>query len=216
MTSYRPRDWVVRNAVSVGSQEAATAAVIRPESNVTGRMDPSPPNINLNSGEGAGPGSTSDMNAPLIQAFNPPTMQTLPQGVLVGVSTSNVPGLGATSQHAGLPYDNSLRMQPPQTFPGLVAAQMKQFIEQPGPAQGNHERMDQWSGMITWWGTDTTRNETRELRAQVTATASKGDPCAIFLMEFPFFEDSYPRTRLDWHQHGRTSCYLHLVGQQCQ
>ena len=50
--------------------------------------------------------------------------------------------------------------------------------------------MDQWSGTTTWWGTDTTRNKTRELRAQITATAVKGDPYAIFLMDFPLVEDS--------------------------
>lgn len=102
---------------------------------------------------------------------------------------SDVPGLGATSQHAGLPPDNSLGTQPPQIFPGLVAAQMEQFVEQRGPARGNHERLGQWSGAITWWGTDTTRNETRELRARVTATASKGDPYAIFLNDFPLVKD---------------------------
>lgn len=170
--------------------------------------------------EGAVPGSASNMNATLsgIQAFNPPAMQTLQQVVLDGVSVSDVPRLGATSQHAGLPHNSSLGMQPPQMFPGLVAAQMKQFVEQRGPAQGNHERMNQcqWSGTITWWGTDTARNETRELRAQVTATASKGDPCAIFLMGFPLVEDLYSRTRPDWRQHGRTPCYLHLLDQQCQ
>jgi hypothetical protein len=155
------------------------AAVIRPESDVSGRMNPPPPNISPNSGEGAGPSSASNMNATLIQAFNPTAIQTLQQVVLGGVSVSDVHEPGATtSQDAGLPHNNNLEMQPPQMFPGLVAAQMKQFVEQRGPAQGNHERVSQcqWSGTIAWWGTDTTRNETRELRAQVTATASKGDP----------------------------------------
>jgi hypothetical protein len=163
--------------------------VIRPESDVTGRMNPSPPNTTANSGEGAGPGSASNMNATL----NPPAMQTLQQVVLDGVSVSDVDGLSATSQHAGRAHNTSLGMQPPQMFSSLVATQMKQFVERRGPAQVNHERMDQWSGTITWWGTDTTRNETRELRAQITATASKGDPCAIFLMDFPSVEDLYSR-----------------------
>lgn len=164
-----------------GGHQAATA-VIRPESDVTGRMNPSPPNIYPNSGEGAVPGSASNMNATLIrQPFNPTTMQTLQQVVLDGVSVSNVHGLGATSQHAGHSHNDGVETQPPQMFPGLVAAQMKQFVEQRGPALGNHERMNKWSGTITWWGTDTTRNERREVRAQVTATASGGDPCANFL-----------------------------------
>lgn len=189
--------------------------MIRPESDVTGRMNPSSPNTTANSGEGAGPGSASNMNATPIQAFNPPAMQTLQQVVLDGVSVSDVHGLSATSQHAGHAHDNSLGIQPPQMFPGLVAAtQMKQFVEQGEPAQGNHERTE-WSGTITWWGTDTTRNETRELQAQITATASKGDPCVIFLMDFRLVED-LSRTLPDWCQHGRTLCYLHLLGQQCQ
>ena len=42
------------------------------------------------------------------------------------------------------------------------------------------ERMDQqWSGALTWQGTDTTSNERKELCAQVTATATKGNPCAF-------------------------------------
>ena len=188
--------------------------MIRPEFDVTGRMNPSPPNTTADSGEGAGPGSASNMNATLIQPSNPAAMQTLQQVVLDGVSVSD--GLSATSQHAGFAHNNSLGRQPPQMFPDLVAAQMKQFVEQCGPAQVNHERMDQWSGTITWWGTDTTRNETRELRAQITATASKGDPCAIFLMDFRLVKDLYSRTRPDWCQHGRMPCYLHLLGQQCQ
>jgi len=193
--------------------------VIRPESDVTGGMNPPPPNIDPNSVEGADPGSAPNTNATLIQAFmdfNPTAMQTLQQVALDGVSVSDVHGLSATSQHAGLPHNSSLGMHPPQMFPNLVATQMKQFVEQRGPAQGNHERVGKWSGTITWWGTDTTRNERRELRAQVTATASKGDPCAIFLMDFPLVEDLYSRTRPDWRQHGRTSCYLYMVGQQCQ
>jgi hypothetical protein len=179
-------------------------------------MNPSPPNISPNSGEGAAPFSASNMNATPIQAFNPPAMQTLQQVALNGVSVSGVHGLGATSQHAGNSHNNSLGMQPPQLFPGLVAAQMKQFVEQRGPALDNDESMNQWSGTIAWRGTDTTLNERREVRAQVTATASKGDPYAIFLMNFPFVEDLYPCTHLGWRQHGRTSCYLHLLGQQCQ
>ena len=148
--------------------------------------------------------------------LSPTAMQTLQQVALDGVSVSDVHGLGATSQHAGNPSDNSLGMQPAQMFPGLVAAQMTQLVEQRGLAQGNRESMGQWSGKIVWWGTDTTRNERRELRAQVTATASKGDPYAIFLVDFPLLTNLYSRTLPDWCQHGRTSCYLHLVGRQCQ
>lgn len=164
---------------------ATGTAVIRPESDVTGRMNPSPPNINPNSGEGAVAFSASNMNTTLIQAFNPTAMQTpwqtLQQVVSDGVSVSDAHGLGATSQHAWSSQNNSLGMQPPQMFPGLLAAQTRQSVEQRGPALGNHESMDQWSGTIAWRGTDTTRNERTEVRAHVTAIASKGDPYATFL-----------------------------------
>ena len=148
-------------------------------------MNPSPPNIYSYLEEGAGPGPASNTNATLAQAFNNFNPTALQQVVSNGVSVSDVHGLGAsaTPQHAEHVHDSVLGigMQPPQTFPGLVATQMIQhFVEQRGLEKGNHERMDQWSGTIAWWGTDTTRNERREVRAQVTATASKGDPCAIF------------------------------------
>jgi hypothetical protein len=125
---------------------------------------------------------------------------------------SDVHGLGATSQDAGLPHNNSLGMQPPQMFPSLVAAQMKQFVEQRGPAQGNHERMSQCQGRSRGGGRIPLGMRRGScLRAQVTATASKGDPCANFLMEFLFIDDMYSRTYPDWHQHGQKSCHLRLL-----
>jgi len=48
-------------------------------------------------------------------------------------------------------------------------------------AGGADERMNQqWSGTLSWQGMDTTLSERREIRAQVTATVSKGYPCAFF------------------------------------
>jgi hypothetical protein len=38
----------------------------------------------------------------------------------------------------------------------------------------------QWSGTLTWQGTDALPKERKEMCAQVTATPSKGDPCAFF------------------------------------
>jgi hypothetical protein len=203
-------------------------------------MNPSTPNINPNSGAGAGPSPAANTNAALLQAFNPTATQTPPQVGLGGVSAHDAHGLVATPQH-GHPHNNSLGKQPPQMPPGVVAAQMKQFAEQRGLAQGNQglivgengsgtnmgagpntaggvgERISQqWSGTLTWQGTDTTRNERKEVRAQVTATASKGDPCAFFSMEFLFIEDLYARTRPDWHQRGQKSCHLRLLGPQFQ
>lgn len=97
--------------------------------------------------------------------------------------------------------------------PGVVATQMTQLVEHRGLAQGQSgliigengsgtnaggvgERM--WSGTLTWQGTDTTWNERWAVRVQVIATASKGDPCAIFSVEFVSIEDLYSRTHPDW------------------
>jgi hypothetical protein len=177
-------------------------------------MNTSPQNINPNSGVNAGPGppANTNTNASLLQAFNPTAAQTPPQ-VGLGVSTPDTHMRGATPQH-GHAHTNSFGAQPPQLPPAAVAAQMKQFAEQRGPTQGNQglivggnssgtnagtgpqttggvsERMSkQWSGTLTWQGTDTARNERKEVRAQVTATATKGDPCAFFPMNFLSAED---------------------------
>jgi hypothetical protein len=170
-------------------------------------MNASSPNINPNSGVSAGPGppANTNANAALLHALNASVAQTPPQ---VGVSTPDAHMRGATPQH-GHAHTNSFGTQPPQLPPAAVAAQMKQFAEQRGPAQGNqglifggnssgtnvgagpqtaggaNERMSkQWSGTLTWQGTDTARNERKEVRAQVTATATKGDPCAFFSCGF--------------------------------
>jgi hypothetical protein len=79
-----------------------------------------------------------------------------------------------------------------------------------------NERMNQqWLGTLTWQGTDATLSERREVSAQVTATVSKGDPCAFF-MEFLFIDDMYLRTYPDGHQHGQKSCHLRLLDLRCQ
>jgi hypothetical protein len=175
----------------------------------------SPPNINPNLGVSAGPGppANTNTNAALLQAFNPTAAQTPPQVVLGGVSTPDAHIRGATPQH-GHAHTNSFGTQPPQLPPTVVAAQMKQFAEQRGPTQGSQglivggnnsgsnagvrpqsaggvdERMSkQWSGTLTWQGTDTARNERKEVRAQVTATATKGDPCVFFPVDFLSVED---------------------------
>ena len=172
------------------------------------------PNIHPNSGASAGPGSTTNANAVPLQAIDPTLTQIQPQ---VALSAPDAHVLGATSQH-GLPH-NLLGMQPPPMFPAIVAAQMAQHVEQRGLAQDNQgfiaggdgsgtnagvspesvgeggERIDQeWSGTLAWRGiirTDTSI-ERKEVRTQVTATASKGDPCAcsheiedLYLHTFP-------------------------------
>jgi hypothetical protein len=88
-------------------------------------------------------------------------------------------------------------------MPTNVAAQMRRLVEQRGLAQGSKglvggngaatnagagsstasgfggEGTDyQWTGTLRWRGTDSTRNLKKEVHAQVTAIASKGNPCA--------------------------------------
>ena len=169
------------------------------------------PNIHPNSGVSAGPGPTTNTNAVPLQAIDPTLTQIQPQ-VAPGAHV-----LGATSQ--GLPHNNFLGMQPPPMFPAIVAAQMAQHVEQRGLAQDNQgsivggdgsgtnagaspesvgeggERISQqWSGTLAWRGTIRTDTsiERKEVRTQVTATASKGDPCAfsheiedLYLHTFP-------------------------------
>ena len=149
-------------------------------------MNQSPPNIHPNSSASA----AANANAALLQAFN--ATQTPPPLGLGGVSAHDPHVLGGMPQH-GHSHNNSLGKLPQQMPPG-AAAQMKQFIEQRGVAQGNQGLIvggdgsgtnaggigsQQWSGVLTWQGTDTTRNERKEVHAQVTATtsnASKSDP----------------------------------------
>lgn len=74
---------------------------------------------------------------------------------------------------------------------------------------------EQWSGTLTWQGSTTTLSERREVRAQVTASASEGDPCA-FCYRISIIDDMYSRTYPDGHQHGQKSCHLRLLDPRCQ
>jgi hypothetical protein len=174
-------------------------------------MTSSPQNVNPNSGANVGVGSTANANAALLQAFNPAATQIPQQVSLGGAPGSDAHVLGSTPQH-GHSHNNSLGQQLPHMSPA-AAAHMK-IAEQRGLAQGNQgpiasgsgagtnagpvpittgglgERTDhQWSGTLMWQGTDTTRNEKKEVRAQVTATASIGNPCAPFSLELPSIGD---------------------------
>ena len=197
------------------------------------------PNMNPNSSASGGPGSAANANANavLLPAFNPAAAQIPPQAGLGGASSPDGHMIGAMPQH-GHSHSNSLGQQP-QMPPG-VAVQMQKLVEQRGFAQGNKgliggngagtntgagpstaggfgERMDnQWTGTLMWQGTDTTRNEKKEVRAQVTAIAQKGNPCALFPVDLSLIEDLHPCTHADWRQPGQKSCHLRLPGQQCQ
>jgi hypothetical protein len=74
---------------------------------------------------------------------------------------------------------------------------------------------EQWSGTLTWQGTNPTMSEKKEIRAQVTASASEGDPCA-FCYGISLIDDMYSRTYPDGHQHGQKSCHLRLLDPQFQ
>ena len=206
--------------------------------NPISRMNPSSPNVHPNSGVSAGPGPSANTNtsAALLQTFNPTATQTPPQVGLGGGSTPDAHMFGATPQH-GHAHTNSFGTQPPHMPPAALAAQMKQFAEQRGLTQGNQglilggntnagpgpqtaggvgERMNnQWSGTLTWQGTDTARNERKEVRAQVTARATKGDACAFFLWCFCQLK-THNRADLEWHHHGQKFCHLRLLGLRCQ
>ena len=73
----------------------------------------------------------------------------------------------------------------------------------------------QWSGTLTWQGTNATLGERREVRAQVTACATKGDPYA-FCYGISIIDDMYSRTYPDGSQHGQMSCHLRLLVLRCQ
>ena len=97
-------------------------------------------------------------------------------------------------------------------IPG-VTTQMEKLVGQHGLAQGNQdlivdgngtgtsagagptpagtigEMADlRWTGTLKWQGTDTTRNERKEVHAQVTVTASKGNPYGRFPIVLLFIE----------------------------
>jgi len=180
-------------------------------------MNSSPPHVG-NSEASVGPTSAANANAnaALLQAFNPASTPIPQQAGLggVSVSTPDAHALGATpTPQRGHSHSNSIGQPPPPQMTPALVTQMKKLIEQRGLTQGNQglvggngagtnpgagpptaggfgERIDhQWSGTLLWQGTDTTRNEKKEVRAQVTAAASRGNACAHFLMEFLSTDD---------------------------
>ncbi|KAI9510732.1 hypothetical protein F5148DRAFT_1332188 [Russula earlei] len=132
-----------------------------------------------------------------MNGSNPAATEIPPQVGLGSVSVPDAHALSAAPQH-GHSHSNSIGQQPPQITPAVAAAQMKKLAEQRGLAQNNQGLAvggnsagtnatagpstggsfgdHQWSGTLMWQGTDTTRNEKKEVRAQVTATTSKGNP----------------------------------------
>ncbi|KAI9450141.1 hypothetical protein BJY52DRAFT_1304125 [Lactarius psammicola] len=166
-------------------------------------MNPSPSHVTTNSGVGAGSGSAANANAALLQAFNPAAAQIPTQS---GLSGPDAHGLGTMSQ-LGLSHNNPLGQQQ-QPMPPAFAAQMKKLVEQRNLAQNAQTHIPagngagtnggtgapvapamaggfggatvdvQWVGTFVWQGTDPTRNEKKEVRAQVVAVAPTGNPLA--------------------------------------
>ncbi|KAH9160781.1 hypothetical protein EDB89DRAFT_845017 [Lactarius sanguifluus] len=170
--------------------------------------DPMPSHATAKSGVGVGPGSATSANAnAALRAFNPAAAQIPTQTGLAGLSGPEAHGLGAMLQH-GLSHSNPLgQQQQHQSMPPNTAAQMKKLVERRVLAQnatthipaGNGARTNggtgapiaptmvggfgesrgvQWVGTFVWQGTDPTRNEKKEVRAQIVATAPSGNPHA--------------------------------------
>ena len=125
--------------------------------------------------------------------------------------------------------NNNLGQQP--MTPALMA-QMRKLVEQRGLAQngqtlipGNNagtnggtgapvaptmpsgggfsETRDvQWVGTFVWQGTDTARNEKKEVRVQIVAIAPSGNPYAVFLSQ-PFSINNSHTKPKEWRQHGQ-------------
>jgi hypothetical protein len=105
--------------------------------------------------------------------------------LLIALSTQGL--LGAAFPTTGLPEIPKLRLAHPDPAVQIVGGNSsginpRETLKTAGGVDGRMSQ--QWSGTLTWQGTDTTLGERREVRAQVTAkvtaTASKGDPCAFF------------------------------------
>ena len=105
--------------------------------------------------------------------------------------------LGAAFPTTGIPEIPKPRLSPLDPMMRIVGG-IGSGAAGSNTAGGLSERMSrQWSGTLAWPGTEFTRNERKEVRAQVTATASKGDPCAFSPIENFSIEDLYPRTHPD-------------------
>jgi hypothetical protein len=105
--------------------------------------------------------------------------------LLIALSTQGL--LGAAFPTTGIPEIPKLRLSHPDPAVQIVGGNSSGINPRATlrTAGGIDERMSQqWSGTLTWQGTDTTLGERMEVRAQVTAkvtaTASEGDPCAFF------------------------------------
>ena len=208
-TSQHPTPAVAATPVATPPTSHSTPRLATPRKpGIPGNPNPmsaanqSSPNLNPISVPSAGPGLAVNPSPALLPAFSPTPSQIQPQVGLGGAPAPDAHVLGGTPMpQLGHPRNNNVgqQQQPPQMPPG-VAVQMKKLVEQ-GLAQGNQGLIVggngggtnagagppagpiadlRWTGMLKWQGTDTTRNERKEVHAQVTVTASKGNPYARF------------------------------------
>jgi len=142
-------------------------------------------------------------NTALLHALNPAAarIQFHPHvGLGGGASAPDAHVLGETPQHGySNHYNNDIGQQLIQR--PLDAVEQATLFEQPGlvasgsgtgtsavagptTADGIGERThSQWTGMLQW------RNEMKVARTQVTAIATKGNPCAFFPSGFLLIEN---------------------------
>lgn len=135
--------------------------------------------------------------------------------LLIALSTQGL--IGAAFPTTGIPEIPKLRLTHVNPAVLIVGGHGSGMNTGAGlkTASGVDERMShEWSGTLTWQGTDVTSNERKEMWAQVTATTSKGNPCAFII--FLFIDGLYSRMYADWHRRGQKSCHLRPLDLLCQ
>ena len=180
----------------------ATTPLMAANPNPMLAMNPSPSHASTNSSVSLGSASAANANAALLQAFNPAASQIPAQSALAGLTGPDAHSLATMPQH-GLPHNNNNNPGQQQQMSASLAMQMRKLVEQ--RAQNTQTLMPagnsvgtnggtgvpvapdvQWIGTFVWQGTDTARNEKKEVRAQIVATASSGNPCVVSHLLEPF------------------------------
>ena len=226
------------NANSRSTPRLAATPLMAANPNPMSSMNSSPSHVSTNSGVGVGSGSAANANAALLQAFNPAATQIPTQSGLAGLSAPDAHSLTTMSQH-GLTHNNNLGQQ--QQVPANMAAQLRKLVEQRGLTQsgqalipaGNsagtnggtgapsaptmaggfgEARDAQWVGTFVWQGTDPARNEKKEVRAQIVATAPSGNPYAVSHSWNLFDKQLTQKPPTEWRQRGQKSYPFRLRG----